>query len=165
MDKSARVLYWDSCVFLSYIEEVPGRISTLEDVLEEISENKDSIIFTSSMSTVEVAFSDGEKDKRKLDPEIQSKIDALWEDNSVVEMVDLSPIVAQMSRKLMRDALPHGKSLKPNDAIHLATAEWLNKYVRSIDEFQTYDQKLESYGPMIGIKVCEPHVVQHRMDI
>ena len=59
----------------------------------------------------------------------------------------------------MRDAIPHGWGLKPMDAIHLATAEWVNRRLFTVEEFHTYD-KLDKYGFMIGIRIKEPYILQ-----
>ena len=63
----------------------------------------------------------------------------------------------------MRDAIPAGWVLKPKDAVHFATALWLDKNVEHIDEIHTYDKKLEKYEVMVGIHICEPYVLQGRM--
>ena len=59
----------------------------------------------------------------------------------------------------MRQAMTQGWSLKPADAIHLASAQSLG-----IEEFYTYDDKLPRYGTMIGCKICEPYIIQLRMN-
>ena len=48
--------------------------------------------------------------------------------------------------------MPNEWSLKPMDAIHLATAQHL-----SVDAFHTYDGKLEKYQPGLGLKIEEPY--------
>jgi predicted nucleic acid-binding protein len=164
MPKNSRVIYWDSCVFLSHINGIPDRIQTINSILYEINEDDNSIILTSSESIVEVAHALYEKENNQLDPKIESVIDAMWDDSRIVKMIDNGPHIAKIARNLIRDAIPQGWSLKSKDAIHLASAMWHNQFVRCIDEFHTYDKKLFKYEAMIGIHINTPHVLQYRMD-
>lgn len=164
-EKNRRVIYWDSCVFLSYLDETPDRIKILSDVIEEIEQNDNSIILTSSDSMVEVAFVSKEWDEKQLDSSTVSIIDGLWNDTNLIKIIDNGPHIALSARQLIRDGLVDGKSLKPKDAIHLATAQWYNKTIDKVDEFQTYDKKLLNYGLHIGIHTVEPHVIQHKMNL
>lgn len=161
---NGRVIYWDSCVFLSHINGEPDRIQTITDILSEISEDQHSIVLTSSESIVEVAHALYEKVQRQLDPNVEAAIDAMWDDSSVVEMIDNGPHIAKIARRLIRDALPNGWVLKSKDAIHLASALWHDRYVNPVGEFHTYDDRLFKYAPMIGIHINYPHVLQYRMN-
>lgn len=160
-----RILYWDSAVFLSHLNGIPGRQEIIQDVITEIAEDKRSIIYTSSVSIVEVTHVQHEKEKWRLDPVAEEAINRMWEDKSVIRIADDGVHIAEMAKKLIRDAIPNEWSLKPKDATHLATAAWLDKNVNPISEFNTYDKKLFKYGPMIGIHICEPHVLQVRMNL
>lgn len=55
----------------------------------------------------------------------------------------------------MRSVIPRGFSLKPPDAIHLATAK-----VWEVDEFHTYDAKLFKFEAMMGFRIVYPHTDQ-----
>lgn len=56
----------------------------------------------------------------------------------------------------MREALSKGWSLKPYDAIHLATAARLR-----VARFHTYEEgKLDKYGLLIGCTVQKPFAPQ-----
>jgi predicted nucleic acid-binding protein len=164
MPDKARVLYWDSSVFLSWVNDMPSRVPIIQDIHTEIMDSDNSMVYTSVESIVEVANADSEKEKKTLDPNVEEILNGMWEDNSFVTIVDNIPHIAEIARHLMRDAIPQGWVLKPKDAIHLATAMWLDKNVRRIDEFHTYDHGLPKYEAMIGIHICEPHVLQTRMD-
>ena len=63
----------------------------------------------------------------------------------------------------MRDAITKGWSLKPLDAIHLATAQWLSSVGVTVDEVHTYDNSLVKYGPIVGFSIMEPYAPQPRM--
>ena len=93
-----------------------------------------------------------------MSPDVEAKITALWEDNSAIELVEFYPRIAYRARQLMRDGIARGWSLKPADAIHLATAD-----VIQAQEFHTYDSSLEKYGPLISIPIVEPHTKQGRL--
>ena len=151
--------YWDSCVSLSYINEMPDRLSTLNALLESSSRGEIRL-FTSELSRVEVVFSATEKGNKTLDPETERRIDGLWENPMVITMVEYHRGIEREARRLMRDAITRGWSLKPLDAIHLATAQWLSNTGITIDEFHTYDAPLFKYGPIVGFKIVEPNTTQ-----
>ena len=134
MPDEPRRIYWDSCVFLHYIEGTPKWMPILDALLEEASETKGLIIVTSTISITEVAFASAEKVGKALDDEVEAAIDALWNDRSAVTLVEYSEVIARGARSLLRQALQHGRALKPMDAIHLATA--IN---RKVDDVHTTD--------------------------
>lgn len=144
-------IYWDSCVFLHYIEGTPEWMPILDSLLEEASEAKKLVIVTSSASITEVAFAQAERAGKTLDPEIEAAIDALWNDRSAVQLVEYNEIIAREARRLIRRAIENGRSLRPMDAIHLATA--LN---RRVVDFHTTDEKLKRDGQDLGFPVRDP---------
>lgn len=134
----------------------------LEALLER-SARGEIDLYTSEISRVEVAFGASEQKQGRLDPEIEQRIDSLWADPKVVVSVEYHARIGQIARDLMREAIASGLSLKPLDAIHLATAQWLSSLRITVDEFQTYDGSLLKYAPLVGFRVCEPHTPQPRM--
>ena len=62
---------------LAYVNEEPGRVDIVSDLLES-SFAGEIQIYTSDLSRVEVAFSNSEKSQQDLDEETQAKIDGLW---------------------------------------------------------------------------------------
>ena len=161
MTNKQRLVYWDSCVFLSYINSSPDRLQVIETLWDEITES-DGLIYTSVSAITEVAYASLERDQQQIDPDIEGKIDNIWNDASVM-VIEFHPEIARIARNLMRSALPNQWVLKPMDAIHLATASWINLNVHPISEFHTYDDVLKRYGAMIGIPICEPSIVQGRL--
>ncbi|MFC1928125.1 type II toxin-antitoxin system VapC family toxin [Chloroflexota bacterium] len=151
----SRFLYWDTDVFLSYLNEHPDRISTLQAILDNISKDKQHLIVTSTISKVEVAWVAHEKLNRTLNPDEESRIDTLWNDLSVVDFVEFHDDIAIMARDIMRTGMIKGWKLKTNDAIHLASAQWVQCY-----EVNTYDDKWEKYKEIVGIDIKEPSVIQ-----
>jgi hypothetical protein len=63
------------------------------------------------------------------------------------------------ARDLMREAIAASRgvwSLKPLDAVHLATAQWLDAS-HPISGFHTYDTSLKKYANLLGgIPIVEP---------
>lgn len=150
-----RFLYWDTDVFLSYLNEHPDRISTLQSILDNISKDKQSLIVTSTISKVEVAWVAHEKLNRVLNPSEESRIDALWNDSSVIDFVEFHDDIAIIARDIMRTGMIKGWKLRANDAIHMASAQWVQCY-----EINTYDDKWTKYSEIVGIDIKEPSVIQ-----
>lgn len=151
MPDEPRRIYRDSCVFLHYIEGTAAWMPILDSLLEEASESKELVIFTSSVSITEVAFAQAEKEGKALDAEIEDAIDALWNDRTVVKLVEFSETIAREARKLLRRAVADGRHLKPMDAIHLATAQ-----NRAVGDFHTTDERLQKGWQDLGFTVRDP---------
>ena len=162
MPDTSSIIYWDSCVFLSYVNEYRERIPTIEALLER-SARGEIQLYTSEISRVEVAFAASEQKRRRLDSAMEQRIDSLWADSNVVVLVECHGAVGQVARDLMREAITRSWSLKPLDAIHLATAQWLSSVGVGVSEFQTYDGRLSRHAPIVGFDVREPHTPQPRM--
>lgn len=152
-------VYWDSNVFLSYIDGVPDRLRTLDALLES-SASGGIKIYTATISVAEVAFAASERQQGALDPATEQKIDNLWRVNGPATLVDFHIGIGMPARNLIRNAIPRGWSLKPYDAVHLATAQWLSETGITVGEFHTYDKALVKYGAIVGFKICEPYILQ-----
>jgi len=148
-------LYWDAGVFLSYLNENPDRIRTLQAILDKVTKEKQHLIVTSTLSKVEVAWVAHEKLNRVLSHDEETRIDSLWNDSSVIEFVEFHDDIAISARDIMRTGMVKGWKLKVNDAIHLASAEWVQCY-----EVNTYDGNWKKYEEMIGITIKEPSTPQ-----
>lgn len=160
MPSRPEFIYWDSSAFLSYINAYQERISVLDAILDDVHRsNGAKKIVTSILAKIEVAASAQEYSTRELSIETERKIEALWNDSSVIGLIELHNGIALQARELMRKVLTQGWSLKPADAIHLASAQWLG-----VTEVQTYDDQWPRYSTIIGCKICEPHAMQPRLD-
>lgn len=153
---SRKSVYWDANVFLSYVNAMPDHIAALNALMDQ-SLNGEITIYTSAFSRVEVAFSDSEQQARAPSPEIESQLDNLWANRNVVRAIEIVPSITLSARGLMRDAIARGWSLKPPDAIHLATAQWLPSAGFSIDEFHTYDASIFKYADVVNFAILEPY--------
>jgi predicted nucleic acid-binding protein len=141
MPNNRKVVYWDACCFLSYINEIADRLPIL-DALLSTSASGGILIYTSVLSKVEVAFSASEQRGEVLDDETEQHIENLWTDPNALTTVEYHDGIDMNARGLIRSAITRGWSLKPLDAIHLATAQWLSNLGLTVDEFHTYDESL-----------------------
>jgi len=144
------LIYWDACVPLSYINGYAERLPHIEGILQSSGRNVQ--IITSVFSIVEVAFALKEQQKKKLAPETEEKIERLWQAGSPIVLVEFYELLAIKARNLMRAAVEKGFSLKPGDALHLATADHLK-----VKEFQTYDD-LGRFSELTEshLAICKP---------
>lgn len=147
--------YWDSCVFLSYLNETPGRVEIIEDLLSQAKAKKIEI-YTATVSVVEVAFSEAERG-HPLDAVAEQRIDAFWNDREAIKLIDVHTLIEREARKLIRDGLPLGwTGLGAMDSIHLAAAASMK-----LPAFHTYDvARLKRYESIVGFTIDEPSVVQ-----
>lgn len=151
--------YWDANVFISYISDDKDRMPVLEAILEAVESSKADRIVTSVVSKVEVAWVAQEKLNRALSDEEEKRIDEMWDNDDVFEMVEFNNEIALMARKLMREGLSRGWKLRTNDAIHLASAQWVGAA-----ELQTYDVKdFGKFSQLAGISIREPHTIQPKL--
>ena len=99
----------------------------LEALLADSASNHGGIkIYTSALSKVEVSFGATEQKQRALDAETEDRIDNLWADPGAAVLVEFHDAIGREAKLLTRSAITQGWSLKPLDAIHLATAKWLS---------------------------------------
>ena len=157
MPSDVPVYYWDANMFLSYINKVADRLPILDAYLADSDERKIRII-TSIVSIVEVAFAAQEQQKRVLSASEEDAIDDLWADRRVIEVVELHEGIARDARGLIRDGLLKGWSLKPKDAVHLASARYYNATL-----VHTFDRPLRKYAPLIGRPVEPPTITRPRL--
>jgi predicted nucleic acid-binding protein len=145
-------IYWDACCLISYLAKTPGRIETLDGIVDLVqrSEGKRKLI-TSAVSKVEVAYVSSAGD-RTPDVDSEERIEAFWR-NEMLLVVEFHDLVSTMAGRLIRTAKAEGKKkLRTMDAIHLATAKWAEA-----QEFHTYNvTDYASYDGTHGFQVTEP---------
>ena len=161
---SPKTVYWDACVFASYINRDPGRIEVLEPLLDQSAGSGSELkIYAASLSHVEVAYAASEKESKTLDQDQERRINDLWTGYDAVISVESNPAINDIARDLMRRSIPRGWSLKPADAIQLATAQWLSETGIPISEFHTYDRSLRKYAEFVSFEIVEPYTEQPMM--
>ena len=142
--------YWDANVFLSYLEGAANRSVILNDIVREAREEKRDII-TSTLTITEVAFVAREKESGALDPRIEQALDNMFDDEQIVRLVEVDRPIARHAQRLIREALVTRRSLKPADAVHLATA-----HRAQCDVIHSYDRQLRSLSELIQIPAQIP---------
>jgi hypothetical protein len=101
------LIYWDSCVFLSYFNGEPHRLPTIEALLRNANVDHSIEIVTSAISVTEVAYAQIEQ-AGTLDPSVEAAMDTFWADRTVVLLIDCHELIARQARNLMRTALQRG---------------------------------------------------------
>lgn len=156
MPNEPRRIYWDANVFLDYINGAPQWLPILDAILAEVERSQGRIeIVTSTISIVEVAFAAREQKGTSLDSAEEERIDSLWMDRGVVKLAEFHQLIGREARRLIRTARSQEWSLKPNDAIHLATARRVG-----VAEFHTSDARLDKYGDEVGVPIVRPYASQ-----
>lgn len=152
-------IYWDANCFLSYVNGIEDRLPVLDALLDR-AERSEVLVVTSMISLTEVAYAAYEKELGRLDATAEAAIDALFDDRSVVALVEYHEFVARQARGLMREAIAQGWSLRPADAIHLASAK-----VGEATRVHTYDERLFRFGVLLDIPVERPSGANLRLDL
>jgi len=148
--------YVDSCVFLAYLQNETGRAGVIEQLFDEMTrQNSRRKLMTSVISITEVSHGAHERQKSRLDPDFELKVDGLWDNRALVEFVENHEVISRNARALIRRGIPHQYALKPADATHLVSAQLMG-----VDEFFTYDEKLFKYASWLGFAIVEPYVNQ-----
>lgn len=157
-DDPARV-YWDSNVPISYLNGMADRLTVIEELLRKARAREIELV-TSSLSIVEVAFAQAEKQGEALDPAVEASIDALWEAGGPIKTVEFYDLIALGARALIRRGIDQGwGNLKPIDAIHLATAKQIG-----VVAFHTYCARLHAWTGHLGFPVSAPVLAQTVLD-
>jgi len=142
-------LYWDSNLFLAYVEQEPRRVEAIEAVRTDASRGRVRI-YTAAVSVTEVAFAGIERTAGILDARVARTIAALWADPTI-QVVDVTVPIALAARDLIRRSLVDGPRLKPVDAIHLAAAITVGAAA-----FHTFDMALHRHSDRYGFSISEP---------
>jgi predicted nucleic acid-binding protein len=154
-----RHLYWDADVFLSHLNDLEGRAERIEAVLDMVRAEKDLIIVTSTITRVEVAWKAVEQQKRQLSDEELESIDDFVGNRAIVKLIEFNDTVALRARNFMRLAMQDGRRLRPIDAIHLASASWVEAI-----ELNTYNlQHFQHFAELVGFPIREPTPEQPRL--
>jgi len=112
-------------------------------------------ILTSTLSIAEAAWAKADE-LTAMTPETQAQIDHLWHGHPGVRLMEVDILMAFEAREVMRLALHHGlSSPRGADAVHLASAKRAG-----VGVLHTYDEKLDKYAVMLGLKIERPYADQ-----
>lgn len=156
MPRNRKHIYWDSGVLLSYINGEPDRLPVIDAIFAaSANDNSTCKLYTLVLSQVEVAFAKTEQDENILNSDIEEKIDQLWSDTDTLSIIEFHEGIGRLARDLIRYSITQQWSLKAMDALHLATARFLN-----VDEIHTYDKKWYKFSDELGITIKKPDIDQ-----
>lgn len=143
--------YWDSNVILTFLNAYEAaRVQTIEALLYRASQGVIEIL-TSTLTLVEVAFIRDEYDAGDLPEGVDERISSLWYPSGPIKLVDLQQSLAERARGLVRRAAASGGGIDPRDAVHLASAMYVNAPV-----VHTYEKKLHRQAGDLGLEITEP---------
>lgn len=118
--------YWDSTTFLAWLQEEVGRAEACRGVIQA-AEAHDVVIVTCALTIAEVFYLRG---KDKVNRAGGNKIIQFFQ-NDFITPIPLDRLVAEDARELLQSY----NFLRPNDAIHIATA--LRYKILIFDTFDT----------------------------
>lgn len=133
--------YWDTNCFLSWLNGEPERAPVLEALLD-LAERGERSLVTSTLTLVEVVYALPEQTGAPLDESGE---------RALITFVDVHEGIARQARRLMRDAIGRGWSLRHADAVHLASAR-----AAGAAEFHTYDRALFKYRDILPFPIGNP---------
>jgi len=122
-------IYWDSCVWISVINDEPGRVEICQYLLD-CANKREVEIWTSSLTLAEVFKKKCGALTVAIDPTKDVDFETFIQQDFLVE-VQVDHEIGVTARRLLR---AHAELKKPMDAIHLATA-----VLNNVDEFHTFD--------------------------
>lgn len=123
-------VYWDSCVWLGFINDEPGKADRCRHVLNEARKGNYEI-WTSTLTLAEVFKVTAEKGEAfPLPPNSDIQFEQFVLQNFLV-LVQVDADIGVDARRLLR---AHQKLKKPADGIHLASA-----LANNVDEMHTFD--------------------------
>jgi predicted nucleic acid-binding protein len=128
MQAGKRKIYWDTTIFLAWLQDEdwgPDVAEGIEETVRDVHNNR-IVLFTSIMTRTEVLES-------RMSPNAQKMFRDLFNRRNV-SMIDVNPRVSDVSHFIRDYYMQRGIKLSSPDSIHLATA-----IVYEADEFQTLD--------------------------
>jgi predicted nucleic acid-binding protein len=122
-------VYWDSCVWISLINEETGKVKRCQNVIDQARKGEVQI-WTSSLTLAEVFKKKCDGASVSIAEAHDADFEKYIEQDFLVE-VQLDHDIGVLARRLLR---AHPDLKKPADAIHLASA-----VLNNVDELHTFD--------------------------
>lgn len=159
MSADRRLVYWDACVLIAWLEGNHAVQSVLDSLVQDALAGAIELA-TSNLSIAEVAFVAAERTRGELSVEVEHAIADLWDDDSSITLIEFDNQIAAEARDLIRRGLVESRSLKPADAVHLASAMWAG-----VSEFHTLEgaDRLRRWNGLLGFDVVEPRTERPRL--
>jgi predicted nucleic acid-binding protein len=132
---AAELIYWDSDAFLGYLQNEPGKAAQCEGTLERARKGE-VVIVTSSLTLAEVLWMKGAPRTTKQKAELVRQFFR----KSYIRVVNVTRKIAEEAQELVWD-----HSIKPKDAIHVATAKAYGTPI-----LETFDEKLIKKSESVG---------------
>ncbi len=159
MSIGKKIIAWDSCVFLAWLQDErrePGVMEGIEEMVRKIN-GGEIILLTSQMTNIEVLQS-------RLSPEAQKKWKEIFNRRNC-QIMDINPRIGEKASFIRDHYDQKGIRLSSPDSIQLATA-----VIYNAEEFHTFDgsgKKKKGYllpldGNVAGhkLKICVPYAEQ-----
>lgn len=137
MGKELQYYYWDACPFCAVFNKESGRVENCRQVLKS-AESGEIRIVTSALTVAEVVRV---QDMARLPREKEGILHDFFQHEFII-VVSVDWFVSTRARRLIFDY----PTLKPMDAIHLATAIKGKAF-----EMHTYDKSLLDLTEKIGV--------------
>lgn len=145
-----KVIYWDACIFLHLFRETPEYIDALRHNLGQAT-SEECVIATSSVTLAEVYKVPGEG----VLPLDQRKLILGFFKNPYVEMWQADRGVCEKAHYIMND----WGTLKPMDAIHVATALAAEAHIMLTTDKKMYNRSgllLSHDGKIDNLRIVRP---------
>ena len=151
MSSNRRLVYWDSCIPVHYIEGTPEWLPILDNLLANSADQASELqLITSTFTITEVAFTEAEKVHLKEFPQAREAIESFWRSRAIT-LVELHELIAMEARDIVRRSMMERWKIKPNDAVHLATAQHLE-----VNAFHTLDKALLACDDRFPFRITAP---------
>lgn len=147
--------YWDTCLFLAWLNDESRKSGEMDGVREVIErlQKRDCRIMTSVLTSVEV-----------LHGNIPAGVDTMFNGLLMrISRIGMDTKIAQLAHDIRNHYWKEGRSFKPPDVIHLATA-----ILHRADEFHTFDTQLLGLSGNVaghGLPICSPVARNPQLDL
>ncbi len=145
-------VYWDANLFHAIFGREHGRVEICEHI-EKLASQGGVTIYTSTITFAEVVWVktivDGGGKLNKLSPDHEPIVQKYFM-KSYIRPINCDRQIAELARELMWKQA----ALKPKDAIHVASALFMQ-----VDMMHSYDDDLVRLNGKIGtppLKICNP---------